>query len=100
MEVDSKDSCGKTPLSRAADNGNEAIVKLLLDTGRVDVNWKDSEGLTLLSRAKARGHEAVMKLLLSYNKGDTNLKDHDNPSLLYVAGQSTRMLLSPLLSSA
>jgi len=29
VEVDSKDTYGQTPLSRAAENGHEAVVKLL-----------------------------------------------------------------------
>lgn len=37
MDVDLKDKNGRTPLSWAAQNGHEAIVKLLVETGKVDV---------------------------------------------------------------
>jgi ankyrin repeat protein len=36
-KVDLKDNNGRTPLSWAAQNGHEAIVKLLVETGKVDV---------------------------------------------------------------
>ena len=42
-DVDSLDSYGRAPLSWAAKNGHEAVVKLLLDTGKVDVDSKDTE---------------------------------------------------------
>jgi ankyrin repeat protein len=61
--VDSKDSYGRTPLTWAAKGGHEAVVKLLLETGKVDVNSKDMNGQTPLSWAAEGGHEAVVKLL-------------------------------------
>lgn len=38
VDVDSKDSYNSTPLSWAAALGSEAVVKLLLDTQKVDVD--------------------------------------------------------------
>jgi len=66
VDVGSKDPNGRTPLSRAAGGGHEAVVKLLLETGKVDVDSKDSySGRTPLSYAAESGHEAVVKLLQS-----------------------------------
>jgi ankyrin repeat protein len=59
-----KDSYGRTPLSWAAIRGHEAVVKLLLETGKVDADSKDSGGQTPLPWAAFSGHEAVVKLLL------------------------------------
>lgn len=59
----------------AAANGHEAVVKLLLDTQKVDVDLKDSNGWTPLSMAAENGHEAVVKLLLDTQMVDVDLKN-------------------------
>ena len=40
------------------------MVKLLLKTGKADVEWKDKDDRTPLSWAIEGGHEAVVELLL------------------------------------
>jgi hypothetical protein len=67
-EVNSKDNeYSQTPLSWAAEKGHEAVVKLLLATGKADVDSKNRDGQTPLSWAAQKGHEAVVKLLQSSN---------------------------------
>ena len=76
VDMDSKDSDGRTPLSWAAAKGHEAVVKLLLDKEGVDPNSKDVRyGRTPLSWAAAKGCEAVVKLLLDKEGVDPNSKD-------------------------
>jgi hypothetical protein len=71
-----KTRSGQTPLSWAAENGHEAVVKLLLEKG-ADLESKDNNGRTPLSWAAENGHEAVVKLLLE--KGaDLESKDEYN----------------------
>ena len=60
---------------RLTEGGHEAVVKLLLATGKVDVDSKDTEyDQTPLSWAAAGGHEAVVKLLLDTGKVDVDLQ--------------------------
>ncbi|KAH6714716.1 ankyrin repeat-containing domain protein [Leptodontidium sp. MPI-SDFR-AT-0119] len=51
-------------LKCAKDTGHKAVVKLLLETGRADMNSKDYDSQTLLLWAAEEGYEAVVKLLL------------------------------------
>jgi ankyrin repeat protein len=55
--------------------GHDSVVKLMLETGKVDV---DSTGLcdqTLLVWAAGNGYDAVVNVLLTKYGIDTNLKD-------------------------
>jgi ankyrin repeat protein len=61
--VDLEDSERRTPLFHAAARGHGKIVKLLLGTGKVDVDFQ-SHSHTPLSIAAAYGHEDVVKILL------------------------------------
>jgi ankyrin repeat protein len=58
---------GRPPLLKAAEYGNEAVVKLLLklllEKG-ADLEFEDIDGRTPLSYAAENGHEAVVRLLL------------------------------------
>ena len=66
VEVDSKDDhFGWTPLSYAAHNGHEVVVRLLLEKG-AELESKDrfGSGQTLLSWAAEDGHKAVVWLLV------------------------------------
>ena len=47
-----------------AGSGHKAIIKLLLDTDKVDANSKDKYSWTSLSHGAWKGREAVVKLLV------------------------------------
>ena len=63
-------------------SGNEAVVKLLLDTVMVDVDSKDRDGRTPASYAAQRGHKTVLGMLLNTGKVDI---DNDGQTLLHWA---------------
>ncbi|KAF3275196.1 hypothetical protein TWF970_006918 [Orbilia oligospora] len=58
--IDSKDHEGRTPLSHAVSNGNEAIVLALLERN-VNVDSLDNQKMTPLSHAVKAGHEVVLE---------------------------------------
>ncbi|KAL5085662.1 hypothetical protein Trisim1_010008 [Trichoderma cf. simile WF8] len=55
---------GRTALSWASGNGHEAIVQLLLDSNKVDVNSRDDNGWTPLKWATEKKHTNIAQLLL------------------------------------
>ena len=73
---DLKDSYGRTPLSWAAENGHDGVVKLLLETGKVNADSKDvTFGRTPLIWAAGNGHDGIVKLLIDTGKVDADSKD-------------------------
>ncbi|KAI9754904.1 MAG: hypothetical protein M4579_004504, partial [Chaenotheca gracillima] len=73
--ADCKNAEGQTPLSWAAKQGAEAIVRQLVGRADVDVNSKDVLGMTPLSWAAENGHEAVVGLLMERPDLDANSKN-------------------------
>jgi ankyrin repeat protein len=57
--VDVKDNKGQTPLFLAAENGNEVIAWLLLETNGVDPGSKDALGRTPLMIAEEQRRSKV-----------------------------------------
>ncbi|KAL1851077.1 hypothetical protein VTK73DRAFT_9546 [Phialemonium thermophilum] len=62
-DLNARNMKGRTPLSLAAVEGHEEILRLLLDAGQVDVNACDDDGDTPLVKVALRGSNTV-KLLL------------------------------------
>ena len=60
LDVNSRSRWLETPLSHAAENGDQAVVELLLSRPDVDPGPRDNWGRTPLSFAAGSGHEAVV----------------------------------------
>ena len=78
INANARDAYGRTPLWMAAKQGHAIVVKLLLDTGKVDVDARDTYGRTPLSCAAERGHYAVVSLLLGTGKVDADARDQND----------------------
>ncbi|KAK5988959.1 Ankyrin repeat domain-containing protein 50 [Cladobotryum mycophilum] len=61
--LDSKDHIGQTPLALASEHGHEGIVKILLDTRRVNLESVDSDGWRPSWMATIILHKPLYKLL-------------------------------------
>ncbi|KFY46786.1 hypothetical protein V494_00328, partial [Pseudogymnoascus sp. VKM F-4513 (FW-928)] len=86
-----------TALSLAAENGHEAVVKLLLGIDQVNANSKDRYNQTALSLAAKNGHKAVVKLLLKMDQVDANSKDNYNRTALSLAAENGHEAVVKLL---
>ncbi|KAK3947851.1 ankyrin repeat-containing domain protein, partial [Pseudoneurospora amorphoporcata] len=76
-----------TALWFAAQKDYKAIVKMLSDTGKVDVGAKDENGQIALYRAAITEHEVVVQLLLDTSKVDADPKDENRETALYRAAK-------------
>ncbi|CAH8318254.1 unnamed protein product [Eruca vesicaria subsp. sativa] len=80
IQVNARDSEGRTPLHWAIDRGHLEIAKLLVDK-KADVNAKDNEGQTPLHYAVVCDREAIAEFLVK-QKANTASKDDDGNSPL------------------
>jgi ankyrin repeat protein len=89
-----------TRIQWAAENGNEKILKLLLQIGKIDTNARDDDGDTLLMRAAWYGHKDIVKLLLSTGKVDPDAKNIKGQTpLIWAALDGQRDIVELLLST-
>ncbi|KAL1885699.1 hypothetical protein Plec18167_001194 [Paecilomyces lecythidis] len=85
----------------AAERGHESVVKLLLQTGKVDLNIKDPEfSKTPLAYAAENGHRAIAELLLGTGEVDPNLDSKEGwTPLAYAAKNGHDAIVKMLLGT-
>jgi hypothetical protein len=99
VDSDFKSDMGRTPLPRPAANGYEAVVKLMLDTGKVNTKAKDTRyGRTPLPRAAENGYEAVVELLLGKDGVDPDSKSNSDWTPLSWAAEKEHKTVVKLLT--
>jgi ankyrin repeat protein len=83
--VMAKDSEGRTALHRAANHGNEGVVRQLLERSDLDVNSKDHEKRTALHLAAWHNRDEVIRPLIERSDVDINSKNSLQQTPLHLA---------------
>ena len=94
--LDVKDGKGRTPLSWTAEQGHEAVLKLLLEKGAKRES-RDKNGRTPLLLAAEKGHEAVLKLLLEKGAKRESRDKNGRTPLLWAANNGHEAVVKLLL---
>ena len=89
VNPESSSRCGRKPLSWAAGNGHEGVVKLLLGRKDVSPDTPDTEyGRTPLSWAAGNGHEEIVRLLLKRRDVNPNCSNKSGQTPLALATEN------------
>ncbi len=83
IDLDYDKTMKETILMAACQNGDEATVKQLIESG-VEINTKTVDGWTALMAACDKGHESVVRLLIERNV-EINAKTRSGQTALMVA---------------
>ncbi|VUC37866.1 unnamed protein product [Clonostachys rosea] len=100
VDVNSRDSTGRTPLSWAAETPKALdAVRMLLKTGQVEVNSRDDNGRTPLWWAAQHGSWRVVESLFRSGQVKIGSKLQDGPPLFFMFSKAWREELLEMLSA-
>jgi hypothetical protein len=97
VSADCRDDKGRTPLMKASETGDAAMVGLLL-RHRADPNAVDSEGETSLVKAAFGGYLDVVELLMSHG-ADGDLRNNEGMTALEIAQEMEHDDVAAFLSA-
>ncbi len=98
IDVSLKDDCNQQPIQLAIEKDNTKIVKLLLQTNKIDINQIDNEGRSLLHNSVLHGNRIVSADLISYGI-DINIKDDNNRNVVFDAiNNGKEVLLNDIIN--
>jgi ankyrin repeat protein len=83
---DAEDQVGYTPLRRTIEGASVEAAKLIIESGKANLNAKDHNGKTPLMVAASNGYKDIIESLLAHN-ADVNAKDLTNWTALHSAVQ-------------
>jgi ankyrin repeat protein len=93
------DKEGYTPLMYAVVRNSTDLVRILLGTGRVDLESRDDKGWTALHHAASQNSVAVIELLLETLEIDVNASNQDGATPLILAvGNGNEAVVRSLLA--
>ncbi|XP_064488791.1 ankycorbin-like isoform X2 [Ornithodoros turicata] len=95
VDVNARDSEGRTPLHIAAASGHRGVVQLLLQA-KSQLDTQDREGKTPLIKAVECQHEVLARMLLDEG-ASPNLADNNGDTALHVALSSRHPDIAALL---
>ena len=87
LSIELKDIIGPKPLLPDTARNLKAFIKLLLDTGKFDVNSRVHNDYTILLFVAQYGYVDIVKLLLDTAKVNVNLKNLEGNTSLSLAAQ-------------
>ena len=96
VNVDYQDNDKRTALALATGNGNEQVVRLLLENG-ANLELQDSRGDTALNVAAFLGHISITQLLLENGADTDSANIYGNTSLIIAASQGNKSVVRLLL---